>query len=176
MKKHVCGSDIIYAIEFMNLEDHAIKSVEFDESEGVLTFVFYHSQCHEVRDGDDTVIKETRIKVTIKDGNCEFEPIVFNFKDSKEFLDRISEIKSRFPEIEERDVVNLIDPDMSVYEYRKAVAKAKADVYEDEREKVLKLYRQGFSFKYISEKLGFSESKARKLLQSKNPPTFVFSR
>jgi len=176
MKKHVCGSDIIYAIEFMSLEDHALKSVEFDESEGVLTFIFYHSQCHEVRDGDDTVIKETRIKVTIKDGICNFEPIAFNFKDSKEFLDILSEIKSRFPEIEERDIINLIDPDMSVYEYRKAVAKAKADVYEDEREKVLRLYRKGFTCRYIAEELGFSESKVRTMLKSKNSPTVVFGR
>lgn len=176
MKKCVCGSDIIYAIEFMNLEDHVLNRVEFDEIEGVLTLVFYHAQCHEVRNDDDTVINETRIKVIIKDGTCNFEPIVFNFKDSREFLNRISEIKSRFPEIEERDIINLIDPDMSVYEYRKAVAKAKADVYEDEREKVLRLYRKGFTCRYIAEELGFSESKVRTLLKSKNSPTFVFGR
>jgi hypothetical protein len=177
----IYGIDIIDAIRYAGLEDRPLEYANFNNELNAIELHFGgESECmvrHNADTGkDETVaIKETRLCLTVyTDEHWSLEPEVFDYRDSKEFLNRVKDIKKKFPEIRERDIVNLINPDMSIREYRTAVTKAHHDIYEYDRQQALRLRLQGYTFSHIANKLECSESRVRALISQPNPPTHVF--
>lgn len=177
----IYGLDIIDAIRYAGLDDRPLEYANFNNELNAIELHFGgESECmvrHNAETGkDETVaIKETRLCLTVyADEHWSLEPEVFDYRDSKEFLDRVKNIKSTFPEIKDRDIAHLINPDMSIREYRTAMTKAHRDVYEYDRQLALRLMRKGYTFSDISTKLGCSESMVRALIKQSNPPTHIF--
>lgn len=177
----IYGLNIINAIELAGLEDAPIKCINFDEETNTIYLHFQgRTQCRYHHDSNTgkyekiSMITETRLVLTIyKDGTWSLNPLVFNYEESKELLDKIADIKKKNPDIRDKDIARFINPDMSVREYRQAVVKAKRDIYEEERQAALKLRQEGYDLWYIAEKLGCSESMVRVSISKNKSQTVV---